>query len=217
MAEIRVRFAPSPTGMLHIGGLRTGLFNYLFAKKNGGKYILRVEDTDQSRLVPDALENIVQTLHDFNLSADEGMYWNNGVKERGNFGPYEQSKRLDLYQKYAQELVDKNQAYYCFCTQERLEQLRKDQEAAKQPPKYDKHCLQLTKEEVEKKIASGEKHVVRLNVPADQTIRFTDLVHGEIKISTNDIDDQVLLKSDAYPTYHLANVVDDHLMQITHT
>ncbi len=216
MSEVRVRFAPSPTGTLHIGGLRTGLFNYLFAKKNQGKYILRIEDTDQTRLVSGALENIVQTLHDFNLSADEGMYWNNGVKERGRFGPYEQSKRLDLYQKYAQELVDKNQAYYCFCTPERLDQLRKEQEASKQPPKYDKHCLKLAKDEIGKKIAAGEKHVVRLNVPEGQTIRFTDLVHGEIKISTNDIDDQVLLKSDKFPTYHLANVVDDHLMQITH-
>jgi glutamyl-tRNA synthetase len=216
MPKVKVRFPPSPTGFLHVGGLRTALFNFLFARKNNGIFALRIEDTDQARLVPGALENIVQSLHDFNIAADEGLYWNNGVKEKGDFGPYEQSKRLDLYKKYSQELIDKKQAYYCFCAPERLEELRKNQEAAKHAPKYDKHCLKLSKEEVEKKIASGERHVIRLNVPADQTIRFTDMVHGEIKISTNDVDDQVLLKSDGFPTYHLANVVDDHLMQITH-
>lgn len=216
MAKVRVRFAPSPTGLLHIGGLRTALFNFLYARKHNGRFILRIEDTDRTRLVPGALENIVQTLHSFNIAADEGTYWNNGVKERGELGPYRQSQRLNLYSKHAGELIKKQQAYYCFCSPERLDQLRKNQEAAKLPPKYDKLCLKLSKEEVDKKLAAGEKHVIRLKVPSDQNIRFTDLVHGEIKISTNDIDDQVLLKSDGFPTYHLANVVDDHLMQITH-
>jgi glutamyl-tRNA synthetase len=214
--EVRVRFAPSPTGFFHVGGLRTALYNFLFARKHNGKFILRVEDTDQARFVPGALENIVQSLAEFKLNPDEGVYWDNGVKERGDKGPYFQSKRLDLYKKYAQELVDKNVAYYCFCTPERLEKLRKEQEAAHQPPRYDKHCLHLTAEEIETKLRAGEPHVIRLNVPADQQIRFTDLVHGEIAFSSNEIDDQVLLKSDGYPTYHLANVVDDHLMEITH-
>jgi glutamyl-tRNA synthetase len=216
MSDIKVRFAPSPTGLLHVGGLRTALFNFLYARKNKGKFALRIEDTDQSRLVEGALENIVQTLHEFNLAADEGLYWNNGIKERGDFGPYEQSNRLNLYKKFAGELVSKEQAYYCFCTPQRLEELRKSQEAAKLPPKYDKFCLKLSKTEIDKKITSLEPHVIRLMIPADQTIRFTDLVHGEIKIGTNDLDDQVLIKSDGFPTYHLANVVDDHLMQITH-
>lgn len=214
---IRVRMAPSPTGFLHIGGLRTALYNYLFAKQNGGSFILRIEDTDRNRLVEGALENIVETLHDFELDPDEGPRWEDGkVSERGEKGPYLQSSRLEHYKKYAQELVDKGAAYYCFCKPDRLDALRKTQEAQKLPPKYDKHCLTLTKEEVEKRLSSGEQYVVRLNVPADLTIRFTDLVHGEIAISTNDIDDQVLLKSDGFPTYHLAVVVDDHLMEVTH-
>jgi nondiscriminating glutamyl-tRNA synthetase len=200
--EVRTRFAPSPTGYLHIGGLRTALFNFLFAKNKNGKTVLRIEDTDQTRLVPGAMENIIETLNQFKIAPDEG--------------PIEQSKRLDIYKKYADELVNKGHAYFCFCSTERLEELRKQQEAQKLPPKYDKLCLKLSKDEVDRKIASGEKHVVRLNVPKDQTIRFTDLVHGEISISTNDIDDQVLLKSDGFPTYHLAVVVDDHEMNITH-
>jgi glutamyl-tRNA synthetase len=201
MAEVRTRFAPSPTGFLHIGGLRTALYNFLFAKKNNGKFILRIEDTDQTRTVPGALENILQTLKLFNLNYDEE--------------PYFQSKRLDLYQKYAIELISKNHAYYCFCSPQRLEDLRKQQEANKQPPKYDKHCLKFSKQEIEDKLKNNEPHVVRLNVPPGQKIRFNDLVHGEITISSDEIDDQILLKSDGYPTYHLANVVDDHLLQIS--
>ncbi|OGE73868.1 MAG: glutamate--tRNA ligase [Candidatus Doudnabacteria bacterium RIFCSPLOWO2_02_FULL_42_9] len=216
MSQIRVRFGPSPTGNLHVGGLRTALYDYLFAKKNKGTYILRIEDTDKARTVPGALDNIVQTLHELGLTSDEGPYWNNGVKVRGDFGPYQQSERLSLYSKHAGELVKNKHAYYCFCTPERLEELRNTQEAAHQPPKYDKHCLKLTPEEVNQKLLNQEKHVVRLNVPADQTITFTDMVHGEISISSNDVDDQVLLKSDGYPTYHLASVVDDHLMKISH-
>ncbi|MBI4049300.1 MAG: glutamate--tRNA ligase [Candidatus Doudnabacteria bacterium] len=200
--EVRTRFAPSPTGMLHIGGLRTALYEFLWARKNNGKFILRVEDTDKARTVPGALENIVQTLKDFRLNFDEG--------------PYLQSKRLDIYKKHAEELVEKQAAYYCFCTEERLVALRKEQEAKKIPPKYDKHCLKLSADEIKGKLQNGEPHVIRLNVLPNKRIRFTDLVHGEIDVSSNDLDDQVLIKSDGFPTYHLAVVVDDHLMKISH-
>lgn len=208
--------APSPTGFLHVGGLRTALFNFLFARHNNGKYILRIEDTDRARLVPGALENILQTFADFGMNADEGLYWDNGIKERGDKGPYLQSKRLDIYKQHAEQLVAKKAAYYCFCSPQRLEELRKQQQEAKLPPKYDKHCLNLKPEEVAAKLAANEPHVIRLNVPLDQKIRFADVVHGGIEISTNDLDDQVLLKSDGFPTYHLAVVVDDHLMAVTH-
>lgn len=214
--EARTRFAPSPTGFLHIGGLRTALYEFLWARKNNGKFILRIEDTDQARTVPGALENITQTLTDFGLTPDEGLYWDNGLKERGGYGPYLQSKRLGIYKQHAQELVDKGHAYYCFCTLDRLEQLRGDQQAKKLASKYDKHCLKFTKEEVAFKLSNNEPHVVRLNVPSNQTVKFTDVVHGDISVSTNDIDDQILLKSDGFPTYHLAAMVDDYLMKITH-
>lgn len=215
--KIRVRMAPSPTGFLHIGGLRTALYNYLFAKQNDGSFILRIEDTDRNRLVEGALENIVETLYDFGLQPDEGPYWDAGkVSERGDYGPYLQSERLPIYKRYADELVAKGSAYHCFCTPQRLDELRKNQEAQKLAPKYDKLCLKLSKEETDRRLASGESHVIRLNVPKDLTVRFTDAVHGEIAISTNDIDDQVLMKSDGFPTYHLAVVVDDHSMAITH-
>lgn len=215
--DIRVRMAPSPTGFLHVGSLRTALYNYLIAKQAGGIFVLRIEDTDQARLVEGALENIVESLHDFDIDPDEGPYLDNGeLKERGDFGPYVQSKRLGLYKQAAGELVTKSAAYYCFCSPERLEQLRKSQEAQKLPPKYDKLCLNLKPEEIKTKLDAGEKHVIRLNVPFGKTIRFTDIVRGEISISSNDIDDQVLLKSDGFPTYHLAVVVDDNAMHITH-
>jgi nondiscriminating glutamyl-tRNA synthetase len=215
--SVRVRIAPSPTGFMHVGTLRMALYNYVFARKHGGKFVLRIEDTDRTRFVEGALENIVETLHAFGLTPDEGLVWQDGkIVEQGDLGPYTQSQRLNIYKKYAEELIAKNVAYYCFCIPERLEELRKSQEAQKKAPKYDKYCLHLPPEEVQKRIAAGERHVIRLNVPADQTIRFTDLVRGEIAISTNDIDDQVLLKSDGFPTYHLAVVVDDHLMGITH-
>ncbi len=216
MANVRTRFAPSPTGSLHIGGLRTALFSFLLARKNQGQFILRVEDTDKAREVAGSLEGVVQILTNFKLSPDEGYVWQDGLVEKGDLGPYLQSKRLDIYKKHALELIEKKAAYYCFCTKERLDDLRKQQETAHQPPKYDKHCAALSPEEVEKKISAGEPHVIRLNVPADQKVRFADIVHGEIQIPTNDIDDQVLLKSDGYPTYHLAVVVDDYLMKITH-
>jgi glutamyl-tRNA synthetase len=211
--------APSPTGFLHVGSLRTALFNFLFARKNNGTFIMRVEDTDKARTVPGALDEIVHTLSNFGLSPDEGMYWdaeNRNVKEKGGFGPYLQSERQATYAQYAQLLIAKKAAYYCFCEPARLEQLRKEQEAKKLPPKYDKLCLNLTPQEIQQKFNDGEPSVIRLNVPADQRVRFTDLVHGEIEISTNDLDDQILLKSDGYPTYHLAVVVDDYMMKITH-
>ena len=214
--EVRVRNAPSPTGSLHIGGIRTFLYNFLFARKNNGKYILRIEDTDRQRLVPGSLENIVQSLNDLGITTDEGPYWDNGLKFRGEYGPYIQSERLGIYQKYAKELIEKKAAYYCFCSSERLEKLRAEQSANKQPPKYDKLCLKLSDDEVNKKFDAGEPHVIRLNVSVDRIIEFNDLVHGPIKIPSKDIDDQVLLKSDGFPTYHLAVVVDDYLMKISH-
>jgi glutamyl-tRNA synthetase len=188
----------------------------LFARHNNGKYILRIEDTDRVRLVPGSVENIVQSLASLGITTDEGPYWDDGLKFRGDYGPYVQSERLLIYQKYAQELIEKKAAYYCFCSTERLEQLRAEQTKQKLPPKYDKLCLKLGPDEVTAKLAAKEPHVIRLNVPDNKDIEFTDQVHGVIKISSNDIDDQVLLKSDSYPTYHLAVVIDDHLMKISH-
>ena len=215
--EVRVRNAPSPTGFLHIGSMRTFLYNFLFARKNNGKFILRIEDTDQTRLVEGSIQNIIETLEIFGLTPDEGFVLKNDkVEEVGDYGPYMQSKRLDIYHKYAHELLDKKAAYYCFCTPERLEELRKSQEAQKLPPRYDKLCLKLSAGEIAHRIANAEKHVIRLKVPADQKVSFDDLVYGHIEISSNEVDDQVLLKSDGFPTYHLAVVVDDHLMKITH-
>ncbi len=215
-SEVRVRNAPSPTGFLHIGGIRTFLYNFLFARKNNGTYLLRIEDTDRERFVEGSLANIVKSLADLGISVDEGPYWDNGLKFKGDKGPYIQSERLDIYKKYAQELLEKKTAYYCFCSKERLEELRKQQEAKKIAPKYDKYCLTLSTAEIEKKLNNNEPHVIRLNVPKDRTIEFNDKVYGAIKISSNEIDDQVLMKSDGFPTYHLAVVVDDHLMEISH-
>lgn len=199
---IKVRFAPSPTGYLHIGGLRTALYNYLYAQKNKGKLILRIEDTDQERYVPGADKKIIQTLKTFGIQFDQG--------------PYYQSKRLKLYKKYVEKLIQENKAYYCFCTRERLDQMRKKQQTNGQIPKYDRHCLNLSKKEIEKNLKNKKPHVIRLKLPDNQNIIFKDKVYGEIKINTNDMDDQVLLKSDGYPTYHLAVIVDDHEMGITH-
>jgi glutamyl-tRNA synthetase len=212
----RVRFAPSPTGFVHVGSLRTALYNYLFAKKNGGTYILRIEDTDQSRFVPGSIENLVKNFALMGLNADEGVIEENGhIVERGDKGPYQQSKRLPVYKEHAEKLVATSHAYYCFCSPERLAALRTEQQKNKKPPRYDKHCLALTPDEVSER-RTKETHVIRFNVPPGETITFTDLVRGQISFSTNDIDDQVLLKTDGFPTYHLAVVVDDHLMNITH-
>ena len=207
---IRTRFAPSPTGYLHVGGLRTALYNYLFAKKNYGKFVLRIEDTDRTRYVEGAVENLISTLQWAGLNSDEGP------GNEGNFGPYLQSERLNLYKEHAENLIKEKKAYYCFCSQERLTELRKKLEKEGLQPKYDKHCLNLSKEEIDKKLADKENHVVRLNVPANEIIIIDDVIRGRVEFNSDTVDDQVLIKSDGYPTYHLANVVDDHLMKITH-
>jgi glutamyl-tRNA synthetase len=207
---VRTRMAPSPTGEYHIGHIRTLLYNYAFAKKHNGQFIMRIEDTDQKRFVPGAQERILQVIKDY------GLCWDEGPDIGGPYGPYVQTQRLDIYKKYIQELLDKGLAYYCFCTPERLNEVREKQRALKQIPKYDRHCLNLSKEEVESKIKAGAPYTIRMRVPDNEVIAFHDAVRGEIKINTNEIDDQVLIKSDGIPTYHFAVVVDDHLMKITH-
>lgn len=214
--KVRVRFAPSPTGELHIGGLRTALTNYLFAKKNNGTFILRIEDTDQNRLVEGAVERIVKHLNWAGIEVEEGPKLENGeLVEVGEFGPYVQSKRLDLYRKHLQQLIDDGKAYYCFCSAERLDALREKQQAEKLAPKYDRHCLNLSPEEIKQKIENGEKYVVRFKVPEGKAI-YTDLVYGKIEVENETLQDLILLKSDGFPTYHLAMAVDDHLMEISH-
>ncbi len=216
--SVRVRFAPSPTGYLHVGSLRTALYNYLFAKKEAGTYILRVEDTDQKRYVEGSMESLIRSLDSMFVGADEGMVLeNDAVVERGTYGPYEQSKRLSLYREHVEKLLANKQAYYCFCTHERLEELRNEQTQNKRAPKYDKHCLSLSQEEREKKLGEKIPYVIRLNVSSERgAVVFQDMVRGKVSIHTKDVDDQVLMKSDGFPTYHLANVVDDHLMRVTH-
>lgn len=215
--QVRVRFAPSPTGNLHIGGLRTALYNYLFAKKNNGKFIIRIEDTDRERFVENATEHLLEVLKIMDLPPDEGVYLENGqVKQKGEFGPYIQSERLEIYKNYAQQLVDSGHAYYCFCSAEDLVTMREAQTAAKQIPKYDRRCLKLSKEQIKEKLDAGVPHVIRLKVPEEGSTSFNDLVRGEVTFKHIEIDDSVLMKSDGFPTYHLANVVDDHLMQISH-
>jgi glutamyl-tRNA synthetase len=209
--KIRVRFAPSPTGYLHIGGLRTALYNYLFAKHINGKFILRIEDTDRNRYVEGAVENLIKTLNWIGLNYDEGP------DLQGDYGPYLQSQRLDIYKQYAEKLLKNGKAYHCFCTPERLQELREEQQRQKLPQaKYDKHCLNLSENEKSKLLESGTSFVIRLNVPENQKIIFEDVIRDRVEFDTSNIDDQVLIKSDGFPTYHLANVVDDHLMKITH-
>lgn len=216
---VRVRFAPSPTGLLHIGGLRTALYNYLFAKgQPGGVFVLRIEDTDQSRYVKEAEEDIVNSL----LWA--GMDFDEGPGKPGKFGPYRQSERKDIYKEYAGQLVEQGNAYYAFDTTEELDEMRERLKKSGNPsPKYDaitrmsmKNSLTLPQEEVERKLEEGEEYVIRLKVPRRETIRFEDEIRGFVSFESKGLDDQVLLKSDGMPTYHLANVVDDHLMKITH-
>lgn len=217
MAEVRVRFAPSPTGYLHIGGLRTALYDYLFAKNQGGKYILRIEDTDRTRYVEGAIENLIESLLWAGVVHDEGVFIEDGkLVQKGEYGPYIQSERLDIYKKYVDELIEKGHAYYCFCSKERLDKIREEQKSKGLTPRYDGHCRDITLEEAKKRIEAGQEYTVRLKLPPNKDIKFKDLVRGEITINTNDLDDQVLLKSDGFPTYHLAVVVDDHLMKITH-
>ena len=211
MSKVRTRFAPSPTGRMHVGNLRTALYAYLSAKHEGGDFILRIEDTDQERYVEGALDIIYHTLKETGLVHDEGPDLDGGV------GPYVQSERQaqGIYLKYAKELVEKGEAYYCFCGKERLESL-KQEVAGKEIIVYDKHCLHLSKEEVEAKLAAGVPYVIRQNIPNEGTTSFEDEIYGKIEVPNSELDDMILIKSDGYPTYNFANVVDDHLMGITH-
>lgn len=217
MENIRVRFAPSPTGYLHIGGLRTALYNYLFAKRNNGKFILRIEDTDQTRFVEGALENLIRSLEWSGITYDEGVFFEDDkLVQKGDAGPYIQSERLGIYREYVDYLIENGHAYYCFCDMDRLEDLRERQKIEGKVPKYDGLCRGVSLENAKERIAAGEEYVVRLKMPDNHQIEFDDLVRGHISINSDDLDDQVLLKSDGYPTYHMAVVVDDHLMGITH-
>lgn len=214
---VRVRFAPSPTGYLHIGGLRTALYDYLFAKQSGGKFILRVEDTDRTRFVDDSIENLIKAMEWAGVTHDEGVFMEDGkMVEKGEYGPYVQSERLHIYREYMDKLLESGHAYYCFCSKERLESIREDQKSKNLMLGYDGHCRDLDADEVQKRIASGEEHVIRLRLPENEDITFDDLIRGTITMNTKDLDDQVLMKSDGFPTYHMAVVVDDYLMKITH-
>lgn len=210
MKEIRTRYAPSPTGFMHVGNLRSAIFEYLTAKHDGGTFILRIEDTDQERKVEGAVEFIYETLKLCGLNIDEGP------SNEGKYGPYVQSERMELYKKYADELVEMGKAYYCFCSEELLDEKRKEAEAAKKPYLYDGTCKRITKEQVMEKINMGEKYVIRQAMPKSGVSVVNDLVYGDITVENKLLEDQVLLKSDGYPTYNFANVIDDHLMNITH-
>lgn len=210
MTKVRTRFAPSPTGYMHIGNLRTALYAYLLAKANGGDFVLRIEDTDQERYVDGAVDLIFKTMKETGLIHDEGP------DIGGPYGPYIQSERRNIYKEYAQKLVELGGAYYCFCDKERLDALRAQQEAAKVMPKYDGHCARLSKEEIEEKLASGVPYVIRQKIPRRGTTTFYDEIFGKITVDNATLDDNVLLKSDGLPTYNFANVIDDHLMNITH-
>ena len=210
MSEVRTRFAPSPTGYMHIGNLRTALYTYLIAKKEGGKFILRIEDTDQERYVEGATDIIYRTLKTV------GLNWDEGPDIGGPVGPYIQSERMGIFKQYAVELVEKGAAYYCFCDKDRLAELKAVQEASGVSPMYDRHCRNLSKEEVEAKLAEGEPYVIRQKIPLEGTTTFHDELFGDITVENSTLDDQILLKADGMPTYNFANVVDDHLMGITH-
>lgn len=220
MTDVRLRFAPSPTGYLHIGGLRTALYNYLYAKQNGGKFLLRIEDTDRTRYVEGAIENLIQELKWAGVTIDEGVVVNEDGEtvDKGECGPYIQSVRVEekIYEKYIEELLEKGYAYYCFCSKERLDDLRNSQKADGLMPKYDGLCRGISLEEARKRVAAGEPHVIRLKLPANKDISFNDSIKGKITINTKDMDDQVLIKADGFPTYHFAVVIDDHEMGITH-
>ncbi|HNX64270.1 MAG TPA: glutamate--tRNA ligase [Oscillospiraceae bacterium] len=207
---IRTRFAPSPTGYMHIGNLRTALYTYLIAKKYDGKFILRIEDTDRERYVEGATDLIYRTLK------KTGLNWDEGPDIGGPCGPYIQSERMGMFREYAQKLIDSGHAYYCFCDKERLEELRKVQEASHISPMYDRHCRELSKEEIEEKLKSGIPYVIRQKVPTEGTTTFHDEIYGDITVENTTLDDQILIKTDGMPTYNFANVVDDHTMSITH-
>lgn len=206
--KVRTRFAPSPTGFMHVGNLRTALFEYLIAKSNGGDFVLRIEDTDQERYVPGAVEVIYNTLREVGLAHDEGP------DIGGDYGPYVQSERKEIYKKYAEQLVKDGKAYYCFCTKERLELLHESK--GENGGGYDRHCRNLPQEEIDRLLAAGTSHVIRQKMPLEGSTTFDDVVYGPITIENKELEDQILLKSDGFPTYNFANVVDDHLMKITH-
>ena len=207
--ETKVRFAPSPTGFLHVGGLRTALFNYLYARKTGGKIVLRIEDTDQARKVENAVENLLSAFEKLNIHFDEGPNKKDGTI------PYFQSQRLCIYKDHIQKLIDSGDAYHCFCDASRLEALRKKLSDTKETIKYDRNCLKFSTEEVQTKL-QDESFVIRMKIPDEERVEFYDVVREKVSINCREIDDQVLIKSDGFPTYHFANVVDDHLMGITH-
>lgn len=207
---VRTRFAPSPTGYMHIGNLRTALFTYLIAKKSDGKFILRIEDTDQERYVEGAVDVIYNTLKAC------GLNWDEGPDVGGPVGPYIQSERMGMFKEYAEKLVESGHAYYCFCDKERLEEVRKIQVASRISPMYDRHCRNLSKEEIDEKLKAGIPYVIRQKVPTEGTTTFHDEIYGDITVENSTLDDQILIKTDGMPTYNFANVVDDHLMGITH-
>ena len=207
---VRTRFAPSPTGYMHVGNLRTALYTYLQARHNGGTFILRIEDTDQGRLVEGAADIIYDTLR------ATGLTWDEGPDIGGPVGPYVQSERMGLFKQYAEQLVKAGKAYYCFCTEERMETLHAEQKAAGQVPHYDGHCRDLPAGEVAARLAAGEPYVIRQKIPAEGVTAFDDVVYGHIEVNNSELDDQILIKSDGMPTYNFANVVDDHTMGITH-
>ena len=210
MTTVRTRFAPSPTGFMHLGNLRSALYTYLYAKRHGGSFILRIEDTDQSRYVEGAVDVIYNTLRDI------GMQWDEGPDVGGDYGPYVQSQRKDMYLPYAKKLVEAGKAYYCFCTKEELDSRRGAAEAEGAVWKYDKHCASLSREEVQRRLAAGEPYVIRQNVPTAGEASFDDVIYGHIAVDCAELDDMVLIKADGMPTYNFANVVDDHTMGITH-
>ncbi len=210
MKKVRTRFAPSPTGYMHIGNLRTALFTYLIAKQNDGDFILRIEDTDQERYVDGAVDVIYKTLRDV------GLNWDEGPDVGGPVGPYVQSERMGMFKKYAVELVEKGEAYYCFCDKERLDEVKAIQEASGIMPMYDRHCRNLSKEEIQAKLDAGVPYVIRQKVPLKGEVTFHDALYGDITVDCSTLDDQILIKTDGMPTYNFANVVDDHLMGISH-
>lgn len=208
--KVRTRFAPSPTGYMHVGNLRTALYAFLIAKKHGGDFILRIEDTDRERYVEGAVDTIYQTLR------RAGLCWDEGPDVGGDYGPYIQSERMGLFKDYALQLVKSGHAYYCFCDKDRLEELKRVQKASNIPPKYDGHCRNLSEEEIQQKLDAGIPYVIRQKMPKEGKTSFADEVFGEISFDNAELDDQILIKSDGMPTYNFANVVDDHLMQISH-
>lgn len=215
--KIRLRFAPSPTGFMHVGNFRTALYTYLFAKRNGGDFILRIEDTDRKREVEGALKKIIEIMNWAEFDYQEGVFLEKDqIIQKGDLGPYIQSERLDIYKKYAKELIERGQAYYCFCTEERLEEMRAEQISQKKPPMYDRTCLNLSSAEIEERIKNKTPFVIRQKINTSGVTIYDDLVRGRIEFKNELLDDQILIKSDGYPTYNFANVVDDHLMEISH-